>query len=184
MNSYVLVILPPRRLWKVINRFREKYAKFTTYIIPPHITICPPFFIKNKSEKEIISLLNDSFLQVRPQKALLNSVDYFEGENNVVFFKPDRKSSRFIKKLLTKSIDSLKDEIKNVYKNYNFTPKKIKPHMIIAEKIPHDILPRIKRELVNTQIALNFKINSVFLYRRKGNLRQWKELKEIHLGKI
>ena len=182
INSYTLIVIPPPKILRFVDGLRKKHAKFTSYVIPPHITVYPPFLIKNNNEKEIIDSLRKNLVQVNQQEIALKSVDYFEGKNNVAFFKLDKESSKFIKTLLVITMKSLNGRVKNVYDDYNFTPEKYKPHMTIAEKIPDDSLPLVKKELSSIKKTLDFSIKSVFLYKQKGNSKLWQELKEISFG--
>jgi 2'-5' RNA ligase len=180
MSSYALIIVPPKRILGFVDGFRKKYAKYTNYAIPPHITVYPPFFIKDSSEEIIIDSLVKSFRQVEPQKVTFKSIDYFEGKNNVALFSPDKKSVAFIKDLLIRATELLGNKVKNVYDDYNFSPRKFKPHMTIAEKIPDDTLAEVKKELDKTQEILTFDVKSVCLYKQEGNLKMWRKLREIN----
>lgn len=60
MTKYLILILPPQDIINYVDQFRNKYAKYTSYIIPPHITIYPPFYLKdNVLETDIIDTVNE-----------------------------------------------------------------------------------------------------------------------------
>ncbi|MCK5285632.1 MAG: 2'-5' RNA ligase family protein [Candidatus Pacebacteria bacterium] len=85
MNSYLITINPSKNINEIVNKYRNKYAKFTTYKISPHITIYPPFYLKQISEKEILNLLKSSLKDVNNFSLNFNSIKYFEEGNNVAF---------------------------------------------------------------------------------------------------
>jgi 2'-5' RNA ligase len=81
IDTYLLTITPPVDVIKAVDKYIKKYAKYTQYIIPPHITIYPPFLLKDIKEEELIKILNGTLNSSTPFKIVLNSVSYFEGES-------------------------------------------------------------------------------------------------------
>lgn len=183
MNSYVLVLLPPKDVAKTVNKYRKKYAKYTKYIIPPHITIFPPFFLKDISEKELVARLRESFLNEKSKRISLNSIGYFEGINNVLYFKPDTISSKYIVRLLITAVKSLGSLMKSAYEDYNFTPEKFVPHMTIAERVPDTIFSVVKEELSNYKNVISFTVSSIYVYKDVDGSGNWNQLQEIVLNK-
>lgn len=180
MNWYVLIVVPSEKVCDLIDRYRKKYAKYTKYKIPPHITIYPPFLLDQSSEIEIIKSLKIHFSKTRPFQTLFRSINYFEGrKNNVVYFEPDKKSKDKFKYLLSFAIPAFQAKIKNSLLDKNFTLEKYTPHMTIAERIPADILPSIKNDLSKLKVELKFKVSSVFLYVQGKQSVKWEKLKEI-----
>lgn len=51
MNQYVIIVVPPSEIIKKVDVYRKKYAPHTNYVIVPHFTIYPPFFIKSGDER-------------------------------------------------------------------------------------------------------------------------------------
>jgi len=181
MNSYVIVVVPPPKICKFVDEYRQKYAKYTEYVIPPHITIYPPFYFKDLNEKEVIKILQEKFLDMPSLKVTCQSINYFEGsKNNVAYFELDKNSALYMKKLLAKAIEALKDRTTYVYASAHlYTPPKFIPHMTIAEKIPSNVLPSAKKELASFKDKITFKVSSVFLYKQKGDSVVWGEVTEI-----
>ena len=162
-----------------MESYQKKYAKYTTYSIPPHITIYPPFYLKNISEKQLFTKLDKIFVKTECDTVTFNSVDYFEGKNNVAFVKPDSKSQKYIASLLEKMVKSLAGNIVNVYGEYNITSAKFNPHMTIAEKIPDNHLPKIKSELSSFRNIFKFNVKAVFVFKQNTEVKRWKLLQEI-----
>ena len=179
MDSYVVIIVPSEKILKFVDRYRKKNAKYTNYVISPHITIYPPFYLEGSSEEEVISLLKNEFLGTEPKIINFPSVNYFEGKNNVAYFGPDEQSLRYLKSFLIKTTKALKGKIKNVYDDYNFTPEKFKPHMTIAEKIPSKILPLVKEKLAKLDTSLSFDVTAIFLYGQKMRSVIWNRVEKI-----
>lgn len=179
MNQYAIIVVPSLEISEKVDAYRKKYARYTDYVIVPHFTIYPPFFINSNNEKEIIQLLKESFRGIEPWTVKLEKIGYFEGKNSVVFFEPNNDSSIFLKKLLVKATKTLKDKVKNVYDDYNFSPEKFKPHMTIAEKIPADIFESVKNELKDLEEKGSFSVSSIFLYGQKEKSNLWGKIEEI-----
>ncbi len=182
MNWYLVIVVPPRKVCDFVDKYREKYAKYTGYAIPPHITIYPPFLITS-SQKEVINTLKKSFSKTPVAKVKCDSVDFFENKrNNVVYFRLDEGSADLMKKFLVKTTKALKGKIKNVFKGHKYTPSEYTPHMTIAEKVPKEVLPKIKKELARFRGKIEFEIDSIYLYEQRGSSRTWKEFAKIRFG--
>ncbi len=179
MDWYLVVVIPPRQVCDFVDKYREKYAKYTGYMIPPHITIYPPFLITS-SQKEVIDSLKESFLKTPAVKVRCDSVGFFESKrNNVVYFKPDKDSADLMKKFLIKATKALKGKIKDVFEDHKYTPSEYTPHMTIAEKIPSKVLPKIKKELARFKGEIEFEVDSIYLYKQKGDSKIWQEFAKI-----
>jgi 2'-5' RNA ligase len=181
MEAYAVVIVPPKKVREIVDRFRKIYAKYTGYKIPPHITIYPPFHLMNVSESVMIDKLKTGFSNIKSRTVKLKTINFFEGKNNVAYFSPDTPSSTYIKNFLVVATNSLKSIVKNVFDDNNYTPNKFNPHMTIAEKIPYETLPVIKKGLKDVNTNLTFKVASVFVYKEKDD-GMWSKLAEIEFS--
>jgi 2'-5' RNA ligase len=183
MDQYVIIVVPPKEIITKVDKYRKRYAKYTKYNIPPHITIYPPFFNLLPSEEILINNLQKSLGSKKPTQVNLLSINFFDGRNNVVYFEPDQNSSKFLLDLLLSVRKNLKNKIKNVFRNYNFSPEKFKPHMTIAEMIPKGIFMKIKREIQNVKVNYSFSVDSVFLYRLQNMPNVWVKVCEVKFDK-
>ncbi|NQS88313.1 2'-5' RNA ligase family protein [Patescibacteria group bacterium] len=179
MNWYLVVIIPSREICDLVDRYRKKYAKYTGYVIPPHITIYPPFLITS-SQKEVIDALKESFFKTPVVKVKCDSVDFFESKNNnVAYFKPDKDSADLMKKFLIKTIKALKGKIKDVFEGHKYTLSEYSPHMTIAEKIPKRALSKVKKELSRFKGEIEFEVDSIYIYKQRSDSKIWEELTRI-----
>ncbi|MCK4918160.1 MAG: 2'-5' RNA ligase family protein [Candidatus Pacebacteria bacterium] len=179
MNSYLITIDPPKELIETIDKYRNRYAKYTNYKIPPHITIYPPFYLKKISEKEILELIKFSLKNTNKHSLNFNSISYFEEGNNVAFFAPNKSSNNFIRQVFLKVIENLKSRVEDVYNDYKMSVKDFNPHLTIAEQIPDDMFEKFKKELNNTKENLVFECNSLCLYKQESKSRIWNKVGEI-----
>ncbi|MBU1046819.1 2'-5' RNA ligase family protein [Patescibacteria group bacterium] len=179
MNSYLITIDPPKNISGRIDIYRKKYGKFTTYKIPPHVTIFPPFYLNRVSEKEILELLRISLLNLSKVSLTFDSVKYFENGNNVAFFAPDKNSDVLIRQIFLNILKDLRNKVKDVYDEYKMTVEDFDPHLTIAEKIPDSEFKKIKNELKNIEESFVFNCNSVCLYKQEVKSRIWNKVKEI-----
>ena len=179
MYSYLIILLPPKNVIKTIDKYRLKYAKYTNYIIPPHITVYPPFLLKGITEKQLIAKLNKDFINTKCSEISLKSIDYFKGRNNVAYVKPDIKSSKYIANLLVKTVKSLDGYTNKLYGGYNIIPEKFNLHMTIAERIPNASLPRVKKELTSFNHEFSFRIESFYIFKKAIDTKSWSMLQKI-----
>lgn len=177
--SYLIVILPPKDIIKTMDKYRRLYAKYTSYALPTHITVYPPFFLKGITEGRFLTKLKNDFSKMECGEVTLKSVDYFKGRKSVAFVKPDSKSSKYIINLLVKTVKLLNGYTKNVYSEYSPTPDKFNPHMTIAEKIPNNSLSKIKKELKNFNHVFSFRVESIFVFKKATDAKTWDMLREI-----
>jgi 2'-5' RNA ligase len=163
----------------VIDSYRIKYARYTSYVIVPHITLAPPFFIEKVSPIEIILSLEENYEGLLQFEIILGKINFFEGTNNVAFVQPDAGSSECIRNILRKTTSILKNRIRNAYNGYYFTPEKFVPHLTIAESIPENIFPKIKAELRSLVFSYTFLVDSVFLFKQSEASHTWHPQAEI-----
>ncbi|OGM26541.1 hypothetical protein A3D00_03500 [Candidatus Woesebacteria bacterium RIFCSPHIGHO2_02_FULL_38_9] len=178
--TYLLIVVPPKEVIEYVDGLRGIYAKFTNYVIPPHVSIYPPFYSNFSSEFELVESLSGCFSHSSSFTVKMISVGYFEGKNNVAFLEPDGNSSKYLLKLLTKAVSCFGRNVKNTFSDYSFTPEKFKPHMTIAEKIPKEELSRLKKELSKEKVDESFEVNSVYLYRQSKGTSIWQERAKIN----
>ena len=182
MNSYLIVLLPPKGITKTMDGYRKKYARYTHYNIPPHITIYPPFFLKDITERQLITKLKRGLSSAKSNIIILDTIDYFRGRNNVAFVKPDTKSRKYIADLLVKIVKPLEGYTRNIYGEYDLTPNKFNPHMTIAERIPKDHLPKVKKDLLSFNHVFTFKVISICIFKKPTDIKSWKILQDIPLS--
>lgn len=175
-DLYLLAVIPPQGVIDFIEPYRQQYAKYTSYIIPPHITICPPFY-RQISEQKLISRLKSTFANKISFTIFLNSVGYFIGKNNVVFFQPDPISTVSLIKILKTIQTNFSHLITNVWSDYPTDPEKFIPHLTIAEHIPESDFTTIKKYFSALFIGQHFIVNSIFLVKKIN--KDWLPVAEI-----
>ncbi len=176
LSSYLITIDPPKNITKIIDKYREKFAKYTKYKIPPHVTIYPPFYLK-VDEKELVTLLERQLKGSRKFSLDFDSIDYFVGNNNVAYFSPSDKSKEKLEVIFTKTFDILENRIEDVHGNYK--TQGFKPHITIAEQIPNKDFEDIQKELADIKEVFSFMCNSILIYKQDYKSRIWKKVKEI-----
>lgn len=181
MKSYVLIVVPPEEEIAKINHLRQVYNQYTSYVIPPHFTVYPPFQLVDTDEQTLINLLGKGFNKVAGGQILTEGFGYFQGKNNVVFLNPNPSSETLLKQLLILAAESMAGKVKFVYPDYNFTPEKFKPHMTIAERIPGDKFEGVKSNIENQKIRVLFNLHNIFLYSNDKGSNIWSKIANIPL---
>lgn len=181
MNSYLITIDPPEEIIDIVERYRKKYMQYTNYKIPPHITIYPPFYLKQISEDGIFKSLKDNLRKIKPIDMDFSSINYFEGDNNIAFFAPDISSAKSIKEIFIAVINSLCDQTEDVYDDYKLSASEFNPHMTIAERVPNDKFETIKKELSEVKEKLSFGVEFVYLYKQEEKSSSWNKIGKVNL---
>lgn len=182
MKSYALVVVLPEEEIVKIDRLRQLYAQYTSYVIPPHFTVYPPFLLVSIDEQSLINLLSTSFKRTEGGQISTEGFGYFQGKNNVVFLNPKPLSASLLKQLLILATESLGEKVKFVYPDYNFKPEKFKPHMTIAERIPDDKFESVKSDVENQKLQVSFIMQNIFLYSNDEGSNVWTEVTKIPLS--
>lgn len=169
MTFYTVILTFPKEVERKLKKLREKYNKYTSYSIDPHITLKQPFSptvdfaIIDKKLKAIAK-------RTRPFVLILNGIEYFEGTNNVVYAAIKNKKS--VVDLHSDIVRSLRGLVKEKYKE-EYELGRFLPHATIGEEIPDKVFPVIKKELSSYSLKYKIKINSFNLY-IAGKKEIWK----------
>ena len=164
-----------------VNKYRNKYSKDASDKIPPHITIYPPFHLQQISEEKMLNLLNKTFCETPSFNLNFDSVDYFEGNNNVAYFAPDKKSSDYLKETFSKTITSLSGNVEDVSADYTLSADSFTPHMTIASKVPGDVFKQIKKDSAGVKENLFFVCKFIYLYKQDGKSLVWESVGKVEL---
>lgn len=176
-DSNLLAITPPKDIAEKVDEYREKYKKLNSSI-EPHITIYPPFYIRDL--KDIPKMLSEELGKIESKEIIIDSLNYFENGNdqNVAYFKPDKKSAKYLTEIFTACSTALNSGTEKRYADY---PTEFNPHMTISASIPDALLPELKMELSAVTESFKFIIKSVDVYEQKENSGIWTKIMEIKL---
>jgi len=175
MDSYLVAITPDESVIKIVNEYRQKYARYTEYKIPPHITIYPPFYLKKIPEEGIRIILQNAVGEIKKKRITLGSINYFRNtNNNVVYFELNPVSASFVRGVFLRVFRALNYVVNYAHDDYVVTADNFNAHLTIAEKIPEKELEIIKSEIVAPRRKLFFRDWSVDLYKKKCGSKTWK----------
>jgi 2'-5' RNA ligase len=177
--GYLLAVVPPKKIADFADKYREKYAKYTGYRSPPHITIYPPFYLTGIDEEEFKELLKKNLKNFAPFQVRINSVNFFTGRNNVLYFKPDERSKNYLKSALESIFLTIKLCTKPIYNYYIVEPDSYRPHMTIAERIPKEVFSKLKQELSKEKVNFTFEVDSIWLLVQPEGSKVWKVKEDI-----
>jgi len=157
---YAVVLTFPSEVAKRLSRLREKYNRYVSYTIEPHLTLEYPFV-----PKADITVVREKVKAVarrtEPFTLVLNGIEYFEGTNNVAYVAVDNK--RPVTDLHTDIVHSLKGLIeegdKEGYKLERFTP-----HVTIGECIPDEVFPTVKKRFSDYELHYGIEIAAFILF--------------------
>lgn len=175
-EKFLLAVIPSADVVSYVDTFRRQYAKNTSYIIAPHITVCPPFYC-NDSKSHLIHKLKETFTKTAPFRVSFTSVGFFIGGNNVAFFKPDSDSATKLRNLLRTSQLYLSELITNVWPDYPTDPECFTPHCTIAEHVPDIEFLKVRQDLESLSVSQSFDVNSLFLLKKQQE--NWLSISEI-----
>lgn len=169
MTSYAVVLTFPQQVEKELKDLRDRYNKYVTYSIVPHITLKQPF----KSRVEL-SVVNERLSAVanrtKPFVLILDGVEYFEEVNNVVYVAI--KNNKPVADLHADIVRSLEGLVEAEYE-VDYGLDRFTPHMTIAEQIPDEVFPVVKKELSSYKANHKVAMDSFSLY-NQGEDKIWK----------
>ena len=180
MKTYLIAVTPPLDICKKIDVYRNLYSGYTSYIIPPHVTIVPPFTLLGVQEEELVCLLEKEGAPVEGMRACLDSFGFFEERKNVLFLQPDRKSEGLFKTIFQAIFSVLDGRIKYRYDTYKANTDDFHPHLTIGEKIPDSQFEKLKAELKLVEPII-WEIFSFDIYYYNELSHSWDKLHEIAL---
>ena len=160
MTLYAVVLTFSDEHVKELNKLREKYQRYVSYTIVPHLTLKYPFTLIAD-----IAIVNDKLKavagKIKPFTLVLNGIEFFEGINNVAYAAIENK--RPVIALHAEIVHSLKglvkEEDEEIYELDRFTP-----HVTMGESIPEDVFPAIKKMLADYDLHLECQISAFSLY--------------------
>lgn len=167
--SYATVLTFPKEVENELASLRNKYNKYVTYSIAPHITLKQPFILR-VDLKVVDERLRIVANRTKPFVLIHEGVEYFEGSNNAAYIAIKNKEP--VRDLHVDIVHSLKGLVEMEYKE-NYELDQFMPHMTIAELIPNEVLVAIKKELSNCKANHRVRMDSFTLY-AQGEGRVWK----------
>lgn len=182
IETYLIAITPPAGVQKRIKRAQATYHKTGPYHLPAHATVYPPFNSK-LSLKEIIQLLHKKLAIVPASQLTWDSYGSFEGKNNVFYFKPDVRSTQFLKSVFAKTLRGLIGNISDAHDGYATTHHDYHPHITIAEHLPIKKLIEIKKQAQKVTPPLRFFASRVDIYQRNPSSKTYTKVQHIRLQK-
>jgi 2'-5' RNA ligase len=157
---YAVVLTFPEEFVRDISDLRDKYQRYVSYTIVPHITLKMPF--KPAAD---IAVINDMLIAVAEKTApftlVMGGIRFFEGANNVAYLavKTGQPVTELHKDIVNSLRGYVKEEGRQIYELDRFTP-----HMTIAECIPDDAFPEIKKQLSGYDLHLQCEVSAFSLY--------------------
>lgn len=175
----VINIKIPKKLCGEMNVYRKKYHPSKLSHSSAHITLVPPFILRNKP----ISLIKDIERIIRSQQSFRMSISGLSSfKDDVLFFKPNCPSE------LGKLSTSLKELVRRNYRQRRHSKhdkywrfKVYRPHVTVAHDKPENIR-RYRKELEGLKYKRQFKIGGIGLYVRRKDKR-WILRKEFLFGR-
>lgn len=179
VERYLVAVVPPLSgVVTAVDNYRKRFAQYTSDTIPPHFTLFPPF-LSLIGETDLIESLKKAYAGKQIGQIVMNSIDFFEGRNKVVFFAPDEVSTKFLKELHITAVNCLREKTKNVFEDYIFILEKFRPHLTIAERMPDEVFVKVREEIKDQRFNFSFSVNSVYLFKKAETDKVWRVVEEI-----
>ncbi len=181
MHVYIVAITPSPESCTLVRHYQDLYPEYNPYLIPPHITLYPPFHIQDSSEETVVHLLGQEIKHLRPHTVHIQDTGYFEGKNNVIYLKPDETSTEWLRGAFNTVAKAIGESVVQAFSDYSMDKDNYRPHITIAEQIPRDKFEAIKKEL-GTIDPFFFTVQSIDLYRRSPETKQYDKIFEFSLA--
>jgi 2'-5' RNA ligase len=160
MTLYAVVLTFPGEVAEGLNRLREKYNRYVSYTIGPHLTLEYPF-----TPMVDVAIINTRLEAVakrtKPFTLVLSEIKYFEGANNVAYVAV--KDRRLVVDLHVDIFHSLEELVKEEYDG-RYALKHFTPHVTIGEHIPDEVFPAVKKEFSDYKLDYRSEVASFALF--------------------
>ncbi len=160
MTLYAVVLTFSGEVAGRLNQLRDKYNRYVSYTIEPHLTLKPPF-----TPEVALTVIREKLQAVagrtEPFTLVLNGVKYFEAVNNVAYVAIETKHP--VIDLHADVVHALKGLVKQAEED-PYELERFTPHVTIAESIPQDVFPTVRKDLADYKIHLECEISAFSLY--------------------
>jgi len=158
--SYGAVVLTfPEDVRGALERLRERHNRYVSYSIEPHVTLKYPFAVSCG-----LDLIEDRLTAVagrmRPFTTVLNGVAFFEERENVAYVAIEDPGP--VVRLHTEVVLSLRGLTVDDEGHYEF--EDFIPHATIADAIPDEVFPAVKRDLSGLELRYSVEVASFSLF--------------------
>ncbi len=145
---------------KVNQDFAERFDSEKALKSFPHITLAPPFSVKEEDEAALKKHFENIEISVSPFEQRLRDYGCFERKNPTIFIRPEN----------TEELQQLHKEVavkmdKEINENFH-------PHLTVAFRdLTKENFDKAWREYQNKEFKGSFNVNRVGLYRHDG--KRW-----------
>lgn len=176
MNLYFIAVIPPEEIRVEIQHLkeeiRERFGAEHALKLPAHITLIPPFKIKEDRELQLLQALEIFAVTRNPFHIWLSGFGHFD--SRVLYVKVEEKQ---------KLID-LQRELK---KNLSAIPeisddRDFHPHITLATRDLHEaVFPEARKFLSSRDYESRFEVSSISLLKHEG--QNWETIMDFNLKK-
>lgn len=160
---YAVLFTFPQEVEEELKILIDKYNKYVTYsyYLAPHITLKYPFTVKTDFGvvEEKISTVAD---RTKPFLLILDGIEYWEGPNDNLAYVAI-KNKRAVIDLHADIVHSLSGLVDPEYEG-DMELERFRPHITIAQQIPHEVFPVVKKELSSYKVNHRAKMDSFTVY--------------------
>lgn len=176
MNLYFITIIPPEEIRTEIQHLKEeirdRFGAGHALKLPPHITIIPPFKIKEVREMQLLQELEIFAATRNPFHIWVSGFGHFD--SRVLFVKvEDKEKLTNLQGDLIKNL-SVIPEIDNGRDFY--------PHITLATRDLHEgVFPEARKFLSSRDYDSRFEVRDLSLLKHNG--QTWEQLMEFNFKK-
>lgn len=173
--SHILALTFSGELEQEFSRLRAEYRHYVDYDIVPHMTLAFPFTPRGNIHTIIGPL--DAYAGItNPFTVIMDRTACFTGANNGVYVTV--RDPREIRMLNIGIIGMLEGLVYKFYADYDYSS--FVPHMTIAEKIPEEAFPVIRRKFAGMIFNRKVVIRDFNLFIKEG--RMYRKEREFRFG--
>ena len=155
-SRYFIGLSLPDKEEAVFNHLKRTFHPHHRLTSPAHITLVPPFYWTN--HQLLISQLAKLASQFQPFTAKFTRISSFKQLKYGTVFLAPNQTAPFKHLALT-----LQQAILGQVDRGEF-----KPHLTLAQKIPHDQLALVKQQIREMNLSLKLKVNQLTLFSFNG----------------
>ena len=175
---YFIALIPPepfrQKAWEMKEHFRDTYHSKASMNSPPHITLHPPFKLKQeKEEKDLEQALQKLASDFRPFEAKLQ--DYGAFAPRVIFIDVEKEPAmeKLQKEIMEQVVERAEEEKKRPDHSFH-------PHMTLAFRdLSKPNFHRAWKEYQSKELSYSWEVRQFTLLKHNG--RHWEEHRHFSL---
>jgi 2'-5' RNA ligase len=177
-SLYFIALVPPepfrQQAWEMKEHFREEYQSKASMNSPPHITLHPPFKLKQEgAEEKLEQALQELASGFKPFEARLKNYGAFKPRVIFIDVEKEPAMEKLQKRVVERVMPHAEAEKKRAEPAFH-------PHMTLAFRdLSKDNFHRAWKEYESKELSYSWEVSQFVLLKHNG--KHWEEHRQFSL---